>query len=515
MNGAESILRTFLGSGVEVCFVNPGTSEMHLVQALDGVSEMRVVLALFEGVCTGAADGYGRMKGSPAATLLHLGAGLANGIANLHNARRASSPLINVVGNHAAYHLPYDTPLTSNIETLAKNFSSWYKESSTAQTIAQDGADAVTAALTAKPGSQGQISTLVLPVDACWGESPGPVPPNPFPIRASVADKAIEAAAQTLDEHSALLLNGPALLEEGLKAARRIAAVSGCKLLSVGFPARLEGGPGQTALSRLPYFPEQIQQALRGFKKLVLVGSQPPATMFAYPNTPGYMVPDNCELSTLAKTEEDVVGALQSLADALKAPTDSGPRHPYNRPNLPSGQLNPDKIAATIAAVMPENLIFSLDSGGGRVCFAPVQQAAPHTWLNITGGAIGQGGPVAVGAAVAAPDRRLVALVGDGGGMYTNQAFWTQAREGLDVTTIIYSNRSYGILETEYWRLGVNEVGARAANMFSLQNPDIDWVSLGKSMGIPGSSVATVDELADHLQRSFSQDGPYLIEALY
>ncbi len=515
MNGAKSLIRTLVDAGVEICFVNPGTTEVHLVQALDAVPEMRAVLALFEGVCTGAADGYGRMKGQPATTLLHLGPGLANGIANLHNARRAASPIVNLVGNHPHYHMQYDAPLTSNIETLALNFSSWYKENSTARTIARDGADAVTAALTAKAGSKGQIATLALPTDACWGESPGLAAPNPLPSRSAVNGDVVDQAARILDRDSALLLDGPALLEEGLEIANGIAEVSGCQVWCSGFPARLEGGVGRGKVSRVPYFPEDIQQKMAGIRKLILSGSRPPVSFFAYQNTPGYLVPENCSLFTLARPEEDVVGALQAVADSLKAPANSGPRNPFVEIDLPKGQLNLDKIGAAVAALAPENTIFSLDSGGGRSVYALTQKAAPHTWLNITGGAIGQGGPVAIGAAIAAPDRRVITLAGDGGAMYTNQAFWTQAREGLNITTILFSNRSYGILETEYWRLGVNEIGQRASRLFSLRNPDIDWVGLAKSMGIPGISVETSEDLTDHLQRSFSQDGPYLIETLY
>ncbi len=515
MNGAESLIRTLVAAGVDTCFANPGTSEIHLVQAIDAVPEMRAILALFEGICTGAADGYGRMKETPATTLLHLGPGLANGIANLHNARRASSPLINLVGNHPDYHLQYDAPLTSDIATLGKNFSGWYKENSTAETIAQDGADAITAALTAKPDCQGQVSTLVLPADACWGESPGPRSPNPPPARKEVSGQAVDDVARILDETSVLLLDGPAMLEEGLRIANRIAAATRCQVWCAGAPSRVEGGPGRGPVGRLPYFPEHVQEKFKGVRKLILAGSLAPVSFFAYQNTPSYLVPDDCDVFTLAKPEENIVGALEALADTLKASENAGFKNEYAKPELPMGQLNLDKIGAIVAGLMPENTIFSLDSGGGRAVFAPAQQAAPHSWLNLTGGAIGQGGPVAVGAAVAAPDRRVIALCGDGGAMYTNQALWTQAREGLDVTTIIFSNRSYGIIETEFWRLGVNEIGSKAHSMLDLSNPNLDWVSLAKGMGVPGGAATTSEELIDHLRRSFSQDGPYLIEALY
>ncbi|MBF0277875.1 MAG: acetolactate synthase large subunit [SAR324 cluster bacterium] len=515
MNGAESLIRTLLSAGVDTCFSNPGTSEIHLVQAIDAVPEMRAVLALFEGVCTGAADGYGRMTGTPAATLLHLGPGLANGIANLHNARRASTPLVNLVGNHPDYHLGYDAPLTSDIETLGRNFSAWYKENSTAESIARDGADAVSAAMTAKPGSLGQISTLVIPADACWNEASRPVPPNPLPSRKKASGKAVDEAAQVLDANSAILLDGPAMLEEGLAFANRLAAATGCQVWCAGSPSRLEGGPGRGPVSRLPYFPEDILERFKGVQKLILAGSRAPVSFFAYQSHPSSLVPESCQVYTLAKPEEDIVGALSDLAETLKVSKTAGYSNEVARPGLPSGQLNLEKIGAVVAALMPDNTIFSLDSGGGRAVFVPAQKAAPHSWLNITGGAIGQGGPVAAGAAIAAPDRRVISLCGDGGAMYTNQALWTQAREGLDVTTVIFSNRSYGIIETEFWRLGVNEIGSKARSMFALDQPDLDWVALAKGMGVPAGVATTAEEFAEHLGRSLSQEGPYLIEALY
>ncbi|MBT6056895.1 MAG: hypothetical protein HOG51_02565, partial [Gammaproteobacteria bacterium] len=199
MNGATALIKTLADCGVEYCIANPGTSEMHLVQALDAVPEIKSVLALYEGVCTGAADGIGRMTGKPAATLLHLGPGLANGIANLHNARRANSPIINIVGNHPNFHVGFDAPLTSDIDTLANNFSHWTKSCSTNGTLAQDGADAYTATLRQSTGSAGQISTLIMGADAAWGESSGPVTPNAIPQRSKVGESAIEQVASAIN----------------------------------------------------------------------------------------------------------------------------------------------------------------------------------------------------------------------------------------------------------------------------------------------------------------------------
>ena len=518
MNGAESLIRSLVNAGVNVCFANPGTSEMHLVQAIDAVPEMRGVLSLFEGVCTGAADGYGRMTGSPATTLLHLGPGLGNGIANLHNARRASTPIINLVGNHALYHLEHDAPLTSDVDTLARNVSSWIKGDSTAASLAMDGMQALQAALTPTPGSRGQIATMIIPADACWGEAAGLASGLPAPARQPVEDAVITQVADAIDASTIILLNGDGLSMPARIAAGRIAAKTGCRVSMVTSPARIDGGAGSPLCERLPYFPEQVLATLAGVNRIVLAGAEAPVSFFAYPDTPGYLVPDGCEVTRLSAIENDTTAALLAVADLMGAPeggyaVSERPGAELAASELPTGKLNVAAVAIMIAHYLPEQAIICGDSGGGGAAFAPVQSANPNTWLNLTGGSIGQGGPAAVGAAVACPDRRVLALLGDGASIYTNQAFWTQAREGLDVTTIIFNNSKYGILETEYLRLGVNEVGEAAADLFDLTRPAIDFVKLAESMGVPGRAAKTAEEFAAALQLSFSQPGPFLIEA--
>lgn len=513
MNGAESLIRSFTESGVNVCFANPGTSEMHLVQAIDATPGMRPVLALFEGVCTGAADGYGRMSGMPATTLLHLGPGLANGIANLHNARRTSSPIINLIGNHALYHLKYDAPLTSDIDTLARNVSSWIKSDSTSKTLAADGMEALKSALTPKPGSQGQISTMIIPADACWDPADGSATSLKATPRTQVDEKIIKSVAEKMDSHTMLLLNGEGLSQSALVAANRISLVTGCKVFSATFPGRVECGAGRPSFHRLPYFPEHVLATLKDTKTLILAGADAPASFFAYPNTPSSLVPEHCEVERLAGIEEDIVLALQQLAEVLDAPVKGYAVNPQHIPGLPTGGLTTTMAAAIIARMLPEEAIICGDSGGGGAVFGPSQTAAHHTWLNLTGGSIGQGGPVAIGAAIACPDRPVLALLGDGASMYTNQAFWTQARESLNVTTVIFSNRSYGILETEYLRLGVNEVGEKAASLFDLGNPDIDFISIARGMGVPGRVADTAEAFASALQAGLSESGPFVIEA--
>lgn len=514
MNGAESLIRSFVAAGVDVCFANPGTSEMHLVQAIDAVPEMRAVLALFEGVCTGAADGYGRMRGTPALTLLHLGPGLANGIANLHNARRARTPLINVVGNHALYHVELDAPLTSDIDTLARNVSSWIKSDSTAATLAGDGMAALQASMTARDGSAGQIASLIVPVDACWSDADGVAAALALPRARAVPADRIEAVAASFDADSLLLLDGAGLTPGAQVDAARAAHAAGARVMYSTFPARTDGGPGTPRIDKLPYFPEHVLATLAGVKRVVLAGAATPVSFFAYPDMPGVLLPEGCEAVTLASGDEDVGQALAGLAAALDAPADGFAVYEASPADPGSGALSTGAAAACIARRLPEGAILCGDSGGGGAAFAPTQRAAANTWLNLTGGSIGQGGPAAVGAAVACPDRQVFALLGDGASMYTIQALWTQAREALNVITVVFSNRTYGILETEYRRLGVNEVGDRAAALFDLSRPDIDFSSLAVGMGVNAHRASRVEEFDRALETALAVGGPHLIEAI-
>lgn len=516
MNGAESLIRTLVAAGVDHCFANPGTSEMHLVQAIDAAQGIRPVLCLFEGVASGAADGYGRMTGRPAATLLHLGAGLGNAVANLHNARRAASPILNIVGDHARHHVPFDAPLTADIEAIARPFSAWVRTSRSSTALAADGAEAVRAACTANPVSMGQVSTLIVPVDCAWGPAAGPALPRPPGARRAVPDEALRDAAIALDagEDALLLIDGEALGAAGQQAAARIAERTGCRVLATTFPARVEQGPGLPPLERLPYFPEQVTKTLTGVTKLVLAGAEAPVSFFAYPDVASDLVPDGCEVVRLAQLDEDLVGALEALAEAVGAAPAPEKLNVAQRQAIADQPLDTRLAAAVIASMLPEQAIVTVDSGGGGAAAGPCQNAARHSWLNLTGGSIGMGGPLATGAALACPDRPVLALLGDGGAMYTNQAFWTQAREGLNVVTVIFNNGMYRILDHEYRRLGVNEVGERAASLFDLRGPEIDWVLLARSMGVPGERVDSTAGLARALEAGFASEGPYLVEAM-
>jgi acetolactate synthase-1/2/3 large subunit len=511
MNGAESLVRTLVGGGVEVCFANPGTSEMHFVAALDRVDGMRCVLGLFEGVVTGAADGYARMSEKPAATLLHLGPGMANGLANIHNANKASTPMINIVGDHATYHRRYDAPLTTDIETAARPFSRWVKTSPDAGSVAADGAAAIVAART----PPGQIATLILPADTAWNEGSGPTPVPPAMPFAAVAPAAVAAAAQVLrsGEPALLLLAGRALREAGLDLAGRIAAKTGARVMAQGSNARTQRGRGRLFVERVPYVVDQAVRVLSGLKHIVLVGAKMPVAFFAYPDKPSVLWPPDCQGHVLARPEEDAIGALEALADALAARPGSAAQLDGPAPALASGAITPDALGASLAALLPENAIVVDEAvTTGRGFFAPTRNAAPHDWLSNMGGSIGMGLPVATGAAVACPDRKVVALEGDGSGMYTLQALWTQAREGLDVTTLVFANKSYAILRGELANVGAGNPGRKALDMLDLGHPDLDWVGLARSMGVPGARVATMEEFNRRCAEGLAAPGPFLVE---
>ena len=511
MNGAESLIRTLVNHDVTQCFANPGTSEMHLVQAIDRVPEFKTTLCLFEGVCSGAADGYGRMTNKPATTLLHLGAGLGNAIANLHNCRRAATPLINLVGDHAIHHAAYDAPLTSDVEAVAKPVSSWIRSSKTSQGLALDGIAAVHGSMSHQPDPNGNIATLVIPADCAWDDGVERQVTNELPVRSKVDSHIARAAAERIDSNTALLIDGTGLTKDGIQAAGRIAKRTGCTLFTPTFPARVEAGPDLPSVNRLPYFPEHVLAVLSNYSKLVLLGGSEPVSFFAYQQQSSALVPESCEVVHVAHRHEDVAGALQLMADQLNS--SSFDEMAGSRPNVPDGKLGARAIAEILGSLAPDDSIFSIDSGGGGAAYDVLRGCVRHTWLNLTGGSIGDGGPVGVGAAIACPDRPVFALLGDGGAMYTNQFLWTAARENLNLITVIFSNRQYNILEVEYLRMGVNQVGDRAASMFSLNDPALDWVALAASQGVAGCKASTCEEFTAALGEALQNSGPFLIEA--
>ena len=553
--GAHVVIDRLLAGGVEVCFANPGTSEMHFVAALDSAPPMRAVLCLFQGVVTGAADGYARIAGKPAATLLHLGPGMANGLANLHNARRAHSPVINVVGDHATYHQKLDAPLQSDIDALGHWLTGTVHRPASSAELAATVDAAIGAA------SLGRIATLVLPADLSWSDAESDDPPStPLTDREreivrfisqgystrEIAEKltisartveghlyrvmvklgpssesatgmresgdAIDVAGvaellKTYGEKAVLLLGGSATSASGLRAAAKISTATGARTLVETFPARLARGRSVPDIARLGYFAEMAQEQLRGARHLILAGARSPVAFFAYPNLPGDLVPSGAKVHTVP------AGQLEDIADLLGAP--ESVESPSGPPELPSGPLRSDNWASVIGALLPENAIISDEANTSGLLLPDATAASlPHDVLTLTGGAIGQGLPVAVGAAIAAPDRPVIALQSDGSAMYTISALWTMARERLDITVVLLNNRAYAILQLELQRVGATAGGPKAQSLLDLANPDLDFVAIAEGFGVPAQRATTAEELATHFSAAIAAPGPHLIDAV-
>ncbi len=515
MNGAESLVHTLLGSGVDVCFTNPGTSEMHFVAALDRIPGMRCILGLQENTVTGAADGYFRMADRPACTLLHCGPGLANGLGNLHNARRARSGIVNVVGDQAVYHRPYDAPLTADTEGWARGASAFVRTSTRSEQVGADAAVAVQAART----SPGQVATLILPSDSSWNEGGVVAQPLPVPEVPQADPHQVRGVAQVLrgggGQGVLLLLGGLALREGAQRQAQRIAAATGAALMCEGSNARIQRGRGRLPLDRVPYVVEQATEALKGVRHLVLVNAKAPVGFFGYPGKPSLLYPEDAQIHVLTRLDQDAEAALAALAEEIGAPRSAEAPDPGPRPEAGRGTLSPEGLARTVAALMPEGSVVVDEAVTyGRGFFPHTHAAPPHDWLQNCGGAIGYGPPAATGAAVAiGPGRRVIGLQADGSAMYTVQALWTQARERLPVTTVLLSNRKYQILIGEYRNVGANP-GRTAMDMLDLGNPDIGWVQLANGMGVEAARAETLDRCADLMAQSFARPGPFLIELM-
>jgi acetolactate synthase-1/2/3 large subunit len=511
MNGAESLIRSLIAGGIETCFANPGTSEIHIVAALDRVPEIRCALGLFEGVVTGAADGYARMAEKPACTLLHLGPGLGNGLANLHNASRAQVPIIDLVGQHATHHLQHDTPLTSDIEGIARPYSKWLRTSRASSEVGRDAVEAIVAARTAP----GQIATLIVPADVAWGDGGSTAAAPVLPKPPQPAGETVETAAAMLRSglRTAILMTGNALYGKSLTTAGRIAAATKAKLFAPYPLTRLQRGAGIPAVDRVQYVLEQGIEQFKEFRQLILVGAQTPVAYFAYPGKNSEFISPECSIHTLTIAGEDYIGALEALAATLPVRGKDLSAEKSERPALPSGEISLPGLAAAIGALLPEDAIVVDESmTSGRGLMAATKGAPPHDWLGNTGGSIGIAMPLAVGAAVACPGRRVLCLTADGSGMYTPQALWTMAREGLNVTTVVFANRDYAVLKREFSYLGVGNPGPRAAAMFEIGRPDLDWVLLAKGMGVPGARVTSLEGFTKALREGFAGEGPSLIE---
>lgn len=512
MNGAEALLRSLHAAGVEVCFANPGTSEMMFVDALDRTGLMRCVLALFEGVATGAADGYARMAGKPAATLLHLGPGFANAAANIHNARKARVPMVNIVGDHALRHLVYDAPLTTDVSAVVAPFSHWMRACQTPDGMGPDGAEAAAAAAS----WPGQIATLIAP--GCAGWDPGghvaePMEPaGPEPVERA----AVEAAAAALKAGGGLLWLGGSVLADpaALATAHAIAAATGAQLLAPTSNRRVERGAGIHAVDRLPYPIEMALDCLAPYRNAVLVEAPEPVAFFAYPGRPSLLLPAGCRRVTLATRMQDGRAALAALADLLGVGAPPAPPAAERPLPPPPGPITPETLGQAVAAAMPERAIV-VDEGvtAGRGVWPASAGCPPHSWLSLTGGAIGDGLPMATGAAIACPDRPVIGIQADGSAMYTIQALWTQAREKLNVTTVILANRGYEILKQELFKVGANP-GRSALDLLEMARPEVDFVKVASGLGVPAERVTCCRALHERIEAALAEPGPHLIEAV-
>jgi acetolactate synthase-1/2/3 large subunit len=514
MNGAESLLATLVNNGIEVCFANPGTSEMHFVAALDEVEGMRCVLGLFEGVLSGAADGYARMARKPASTLLHLGPGLGNALANVHNTKKGHVPLVNVVGEHATYHVQYDAPLTADIEAIAGAASHWVRTSASADAIARDAAEAV------REAGHGRVATLILPADVSWGDNPNgaedatDLPPLPD-VPAARIDDAV--ARLTSGKNCMIMIGGR---EVGLERGRLLSQIGkacGARVSTDTFPTRQARGAGTAVLERLPYLAELAIDHIKDLDHLILIGAAAPVSFFAYPGVPSCIASADCEEYVLATPEEDIDQVLAALVERLGAGEHEPEIYSLTVPELPAGDLDVNAVGQAVAHYLPEDAVV-VDEGNtsGLSLFFATYTARPHDWLDLTGGSIGWGLPAAVGAAIACPERKVVCLEGDGSAMYTIQALWTMAREGLDVTVVIFNNRKYNILELEFSRTGARggKPGPKAASTLEIGGPDLDFVSLARGMGVQADAATTAEEFNRLFEAGMNEKGPRLIDAV-
>lgn len=511
MNGAESLVKTLTDNDVNICFANPGTSEMHFLAALDN-PKMRSVLCLYEGVATGAADGYYRMSSKPACTLLHLGPGLANGLSNIHNARRATSSMVNIIGEHATSHLKYDAPLKSDIEGLARPLSHWIRRSDTPKTIAQDTAGAISQARQ-RPG---QIATLILPGNTSWGDAgtPPDTKVEPFEYKPFYSG-AIDRVAEILQsgEPTLIIVGGFATRGPALEHLGKIAARTGCTLATQFFTSRIERGAGRVRLKRIPYAVPKAIEFLKPFKHIITVETGEPVAFFSYPDKPSLLKSEDAFVHNFVEQGQSGTDALEALVGAVGAQKTETQYQILTDNVAPSGALTPDTIAQALAAAMPENGILVDESlTSGRESMGLTAGAVPHDTIQNMGGSIGYGTPVATGAALACPDRRVVCMVGDGSAMYTIQSLWTQAREKLNITTIIFANNSYNILKAEYANMGFGAPGPQALAMMDIDKPTINWVHMANSMGVPAVSIDTAEDFYAAMVRCNAQDGPSLIE---
>jgi len=350
-----------------------------------------------------------------------------------------------------------------------------------------------------------------------WGEGGVPAALPPVEVPPCNSDEAVASIARLLQAggRNALLLGGRALREPALVAAARVAARTGAKLFAEVFPTRIERGAGLPPVERIAYLAELASAQLAGLDNLVLVDAKAPVSFFAYPGKKSYLVPETCTVHELAGLRHDVPGSLEKMVRAVDADATAPALQARARPGRPAGKFTADKVCKAVGHLLPDNAIVVDEAQTSGVMLPVMTAGAPrHDVLTLTGGAIGQGLPCAVGAAIACPDRPVLALVGDGSAMYTIQALWTMAREKLDVVAVVLNNRAYAILNVELQRVGAAEAGPKAKSQLDLQDPALDFVQMSRSMGVSAVRATTTEEFVAALEAALRAPGPHLIDAV-
>ena len=515
MNGAEKLLETLVASRVNVCFSNPGTSEMQVVDEI-GYSDLRVVLCLFENSVTGMADGYARMLDKSALALVHVTCGLTNSLANMHNARIANSRMV-IFGGGIHYAHEVNEPVHAMLlrqPEVARTSAQWVLEAKTPDQLAA----AATLALEASNEGAGKIAYVYGPNNAVWGESnfQGNVTAGTGE-RPRVSTATIKSIGDSLNagKKTAFVLDNLALREEGLEVMGRIAEGTGGKLFREWLPPRIAMGAGRVRTEMIPYEPVDAMALFSDFDQMVLVGAKLPVCPFSYEGKPWSKVPEGCEVHTLASADHDILAALNDLAALLDVPETASDRYERNPGEAPTGTLSGASIGQSVNMLMPDHSIVLDEAMAENFMFPKLTEGAPPFEFMgaCPGGAIGNGPPLACGAAIACPDRKIIVLEGDFSLMQGNTALWSMAQHDLDICVVNFNNAGSGSLTSELARVRRGEAQPKSIELLKINNPEIDYAAMAESMGIPATRAKTAEEFHAQFGEAMKKKGPHFIDA--
>ena len=515
MNGAAAFFKSIVDNGIDTIFACPGTSEMQVVDEV-GYSNLRVVLCLFENSVTGMADGYARMLDKPALGMVHVTCGLTNALANMHNARIANSRMIIFGGGvHVAHEV--NEPVHSMLQRqpyVAQIAAQCVIEARSPDQLAA----AATQALKASNDGAGKIVYVYGPNNAVWGESSfqGKLTSS-AEQRQRVSTATISSIADTLKagKKTAFILDNLALREEGLEILGRIAEGAGGRLFREWLPSRIAMGAGRVRTETLPYGGAEGRELLSEFDQIVLVGAKIPVCPFSYENQPWVKIPENCNVHTLATADHDILAALEELATQLDLPEKASNRYNRKPGEPPTGPLSGNSIVQSLSILMPADSIVLDEAMLENVMFPLLMDgAAPFDFMAACpGGAIGAGPPVACGAAIACPNRKVILLEGDFSLMQGNTALWSMAQHNLDICVINYNNEGSASLSTELARVRQGEAQPKSIELLRIRKPTIDYAAMAESMGVPASRAETAEEFHLQLTKAMSTKGPHFIDA--